>query len=147
MTGRPLFPRKKPSKGRKESQVSAGVIAYLHTRRDIFWWRANTGGTKYGDAYVKFGLPGQADIQGVQCLVDWPEGHGTFRTTGRFFGIELKREKGGKVSENQEIWGVNVARHGGLYIVARSVQEVHAGLGPEQAMVSKTPFTKRTYPR
>lgn len=102
--------------GRKENEVMAGVLAYLSLRKDCMCWRANTGGAKFGGFYVKFGIRGAADIQCVQA------------PTGRFIGIEIKRELGGKVSKDQEAWGQAVEERGGLYIVARSVEAVERGL-------------------
>lgn len=122
------------SKGRSEREVSAGVMAYLSLRQDCFCFRANTGAAKFGGYFVSFGLPGAADIQCVQG------------PTGRFVGIELKRELGGKVSGDQERWGAAVESAGGLYIVARDVDTVARALGPEQARVVK-PGKKRNYPR
>lgn len=140
MKSRPLFPRKKKPKGRLESVVSAGVQAYLSTRNDLYCWRSNTGAAKYDDFYVAFGKKGAADIQGVQALL-----FGDL-LVGRFFGIETKREIGGTVSEEQERWGANVTNHGGLYIVARGIEAVAEGLGPEQVRVTKL-VKPRVYPR
>lgn len=110
---------------RLESEVQAGVLGYLGIRQDLEFWRANTGGAKFDEFYVKFGKEGAADIQGLQA------------PHGRFFGIECKREKGGTLSEAQIRWGQNVVNHGGLYIVARSVEEVQLALGPELAKIVK----------
>jgi hypothetical protein len=121
--------------GRKESVVQAGVLAYLYLRKDCICWRSNTGGVKFGNAYVKFGLRGAADIQCVQA------------PTGRFIGIECKREIGGRLSKDQETWGQNVEIHGGLYVVARDVAAVERALGPEQVRVTKIVERRRSYPR
>ncbi len=113
-------------KGRRESEVQAGIVGYLEMRQDLFFWRVNVGGAQLtGGFYVKFSEPGAADLQGLQA------------PHGRFFGIECKREIGGKLSEAQIRWGENIKNHGGLYIVARSVEEVQLALGPEQAKVIK----------
>jgi len=122
-------------KGRLERQVQTGVLAYLSIRKDIIFWRQNVGAVKFDDFFVRFGLRGAADIQGIQG------------PTGRFFGIECKREIGGKVSQEQENWGQNVENAGGLYIVARSVEAVEKALGPEQVRVVKLATRKRIYPR
>lgn len=120
---------------RLEAEVQAGVLAYLSLRRDCFCWRANTGGVKYGQQYVKYGLPGAADIQ---CLQG---------PNGRFIGIECKRELGGRVSADQEAWGRAVESAGGLYIVARSVEVVHRLLPTSDAAVVKPAVRKRVYAR
>lgn len=116
---------KKRPKGRLEREVQAAVIAYLETRTDIWIWRQNVGSTFYDGAFVKFGIRGAPDLQGLMA------------PTGRFVGIECKREVGGELSEFQERWGENCRRHGGLYIVARSVDDVINGLGALQARVQK----------
>ena len=67
--------------------------------------------------------------------------------SGRVVGIEVKREKGGKVSPDQRWWGGSVTTHGGLYVVARSVEDVREALGEPTARVAKTPRRKRIFPR
>ena len=121
--------------GRRESAVQSGIIAYLSTRKDILFWRKNVGATKYDNAYVKFGEPGEADIQGVQA------------PGARMFGIEAKREIGGKLSEAQRIWGENLTNFGGLYVVATNVKIVQEALGPELVRIQKIPIHRRVYPR
>ena len=102
--------------GRRESEVLAGVLSYLSTRKDMYCWRQNTGGSRFGSTYVKFGTKGAADIQCIQA------------PTGRFVAIEVKRQFGGRVSKDQEAWGQAVEAKGGRYIVARSVDDVEKAL-------------------
>lgn len=128
--------QKKPSKGRLESEVQAGISAYLDLRSDLWWWRANTGGAWFGNFFVRFGKKGAPDIHGLQA----PE--------GRFFVVECKREIGGELSPAQERWRDNFISFGGLYIgPARSVDDVVAGLGSVRAHVTKIPMTQRVYRR
>lgn len=124
------------SKGRLERDVQAGVIAYLELRTDFFFWRANiSAGVAPSGRFMKSGgKSGAPDIQGIQ----WP--------SGRFIGIELKREVGGTVSDDQERWGKNCTNHGGLYVVARSIKEVEIALGPALACIPKL-NRKRVYHR
>lgn len=111
---------------RRESLVAAGVHAYLKTRTDVFFWRANTGaGIAPSGQFMRSGLKGQGDFLGLQA----PE--------GRFIGIECKRERGGKLSRDQERFLENVRRHGGIAIVARSVDDVAIALGVVRAYVQK----------
>ncbi len=146
MKPRPLFPRKSASKGRLESPVQAGIIAYLSIRNDCWFWRANTGGAKFDKYYVQFGLKGAADLQGVQSILSpWVAGYQQVMI-GRFFAIESKREKGGKWSDDQKRWGANVVAHGGIYVVANSVELVQQALGPEQVRIQKIPMRNRIYP-
>lgn len=122
-------------KKRLESAVQAGIISYLCFRPDFVWWRSNTGAAKFGEALVRFGTKGAADIQGVLA------------PHGRFVGIETKREEGGVLSAFQKAWGENVVKHGGLYIVARDVQTVIEALGPPSVKVVKVNPVQKTYPR
>ncbi len=108
------------SRGRRESEVQAAVVAYLSFRTDFFWWRNNisAGRAPSGNFMKSGGISGAPDLQGIQ----YP---------GRFVGIELKREKGGESSEDQLRWAANCRSHGGLYILATSVKDVEVGLGPQ----------------
>lgn len=123
------------SKGRKESTVQAGVVAYLAFRPDCGCWRNNTGAARFGNAYVKFSIEGAADILCVQA------------PTGRLVGIETKREIGGILSDAQRWWGEMLEAHGGKYIVARSIEDVEQGLGPPTVRVVKQPRRTKDYPR
>lgn len=73
-------------------------------------WRNNTGATRFNEKYyVQFGFPGSPDII---CVLG-----------GRFIGIECKSQKG-KLNANQEKFKAELERSGGLYIVARSIDDV-----------------------
>ena len=123
------------AKGRRESEVQAGIIAYLSTRNDVFWWRANTqAGIAPSGQFMRAGVKGQPDILCVQA------------PTGRLYGIEVKREKGGKVSLDQQRWGTNLISHGGVYLVATCVEEVAGALGHPQVHIVKVGPT-RVIPR
>ena len=114
------------STGRRESEVQAGIMAYLSTRSDFYCWRANTSaGIAQSGQFMRSGMPGAADIQGVLAPI------------GHFVGIEVKRESGGKLSDDQKRWGENVARHGGIYIVARSIADVEDALPNTGVKVTK----------
>lgn len=120
--------------GRREGEVQAGILAYLAIRKDCWCFRSNTGGVSFGKSFVKFGIKGAADIFCVQA------------PTGRAVGIECKREVGGVLSVEQERWGENLKRFGGLYIVASDVDTVAQALGEEQVRVEKVALRKE-YPR
>lgn len=104
-------------KGRSEAEVQAGVISYLHSRPEIFFWRQNSGAySPRPGQFLQFGMRGVPDILGVQA------------PTGRMIGIEVKREVGGKVSPAQKSFGETMKKFGGVYIVARSIEDVKEGL-------------------
>lgn len=127
---------KKPPKGRLERDVQAGILAYLETRADVWCARSNTGAAHFGSAFVKFGVSGAPDIQGLMA------------PHGRAMAVECKREKGGGLSEAQIRWRDNFVAFGGLYIgPARDVQTVADGLGPVLAHVAKIPMRKRAIRR
>lgn len=121
------------SKGRRESEVQAGVTAYLNTRTDCYWWRQNTGAARFNDFFVRFGIKGASDFIGVQARL---------QSHGRMFAIETKREIGGELSEDQELFRDNIQRFGGLYVVARSVDEVQLALGEPQVRLTKVMKTR-----
>lgn len=82
-------------------------------------WRQNTGAarTRTG-ALVRFGQPGQADIMGVLA------------PGGRLIAVECKTATG-RQSVEQRKWGEMVTKFGGLYLVARSIDDVRAVLARE----------------
>lgn len=118
---------------RKEAQVKAGVQAYLDTRTDLFFWRENTvAGFSPSGNYIRSNMRGAADFIGVQARVT-----GLGMEYGLFVAIEVKREKGGKQTEEQILFQKNVEAHGGRYVLARSVDEVAQALGPVFVNVKK----------
>ena len=67
---------------------------------------------------VRFGIPGQADISGI------------ISPSGRRIEIECKTGSG-VLSKPQRNWRDMIERHGGLFVEARSKQDVAAALGIE----------------
>ena len=100
-----------------ERDIQLAIIKYLSTLRWLRFWRQNTGVATFGNRRVRFGLVGQADISGI--LPD-----------GRRLEIEVKSEKG-KQTREQAWFQAVINKHGGLYILARSVEEVKNGLKEE----------------
>lgn len=108
-------PPKKPKKSNGEHEIQTAIIQYL-TAKKIFMWRNNTGvaihtgatGKQYRTSY---GQVGSADIIAIRG--------------GICYGIEVKSPTG-KLSEAQEAWGNRLARAGGIYVIARSVDDVMA---------------------
>lgn len=123
-----------------ETELVQGILLALGSRPDLRVWRQNTGVawqpiTSAGRAAlgrlvkgmsghfrpVKYGSPGSADIHGVG-LVDR-----TGRPLGRFLAVEAKTEDG-RQSEEQRNWEAMVVRHGGLYVLAHSVDAAVRGV-------------------
>lgn len=104
-------PPKKPKKHGGEHEIQTAIIQYL-TAKKIFMWRNNTGMIQTQDnRFMRFGQVGSADIIAI---------HG-----GICYGIEVKSSTG-KLSEAQEAWGNRLAQAGGVYVIARSVDDVMA---------------------
>lgn len=93
----------------RESDIQSSIIQYL-TLKHVFHYRNNTGAfrTERGGFY-KFGEVGSPDII---CVV-----------LGRFIGIECKTPTG-KLSDNQLDFKERLEEAGGMYIVARSLDDV-----------------------
>ena len=98
-----------------EAQILAEIMARCGARADCRLWRQNTGAGVMGDGrFVRYGIPGQADISGIYL-------------DGRRIEIEVKATKG-RVSDAQKAWAEMIKNHNGLYLLARSADEVHAWL-------------------
>lgn len=109
-----------------ETALVRQILQYLGWRRDVFCWRQNTGGANYTytnkagktkTQYVKYGFAGMADIIGMY--------------NGRFLAIEAKFGKG-EQKPPQQAFQHTVERFGGMYVIARSLQDVQDALGCEE---------------
>lgn len=100
-------------KDMKEKDVQKAILDYLGYKK-IFHYRNNSGAfkTERGGFY-RFGATGSPDI--VCCV------------RGRYVGIECKAPKG-RQSPNQKIFQENLEKAGGLYILAKSIEDVEEGL-------------------
>jgi hypothetical protein len=108
----------------KERDIQRAVLDYLAARR-IFAFRTNTGaamlpGRGGKPQLVRFGYKGVADVIGCYQT---PAAY-----KGRFFAIEVKGPKG-KQSDEQADFQREVEKAGGIYILARSVEDVAKILG------------------
>jgi hypothetical protein len=92
----------------EESDLLAAIREAL-VRCGCTCWRNNTGVATYAESKVRYGLGvGSADLVGIY--------------KGRFIAVEVKAEKG-RQSPEQKAWQACVERAGGLYVLARSVEE------------------------
>jgi hypothetical protein len=97
-----------------ESAVLSACLEYL-TLTGIFAWRNNTGAVKVdGKRFVRFGLKGSPDILGVM-----PD--------GRILCVECKSVRG-RLTPEQRAFGEAVKRRGGIYIVARGIDDLRGEL-------------------
>jgi hypothetical protein len=105
----------------RESFVVHDVLKFWGAHPRLRIWRANVGVGWFVDgqaarkadprAYaVRFGLPGQADISGIL-------------DGGRRLEIECKTDVG-RQSEEQRAFQAMIERFGGLYVLARDIENV-----------------------
>jgi VRR-NUC domain len=102
----------------KETEVQAAICDYLALKGYLFSRTNNSpiydktrGAFRALPKYTRRGWP---DI----CLI----------SRGTFYGIEVKAEKG-RLSPEQEELGNEITKHGGVYVIARSIDDVQgAGL-------------------
>jgi hypothetical protein len=93
-----------------ESDVMKDVDQVL-TAWNIFHWRNNTGVTRIGKRFVRFGYPGSADWLGI-CH------------DGRFLAVECKRPRGGRLTAKQTDFLDRIRRYGGVALVVTGVNDL-----------------------
>lgn len=103
-----------------EARVQFEILNAWGAHPRVRFWRQNVGKAypPGSDRLVTFGVPGCADVIGL------------IKPTGRFLAIECKRAKGGKQSEDQQRFERVVTAMGGLYVLAKSLEDVDAALIP-----------------
>ena len=113
-----LEPSQKPTKTAPlEADSLREVMQALKTHKLVAWCeRQNTGATKVGGRFIKFGWKGCSDILGQ--LKD-----------GRLLAVECKRLKGGKLTDEQTLFLELVRQNGGVSFVATSLHDVLNNLG------------------
>lgn len=97
-----------------EKSIQQEILREFGTRPDMRLWRANCGVAKIGNRSVRFGVVGQADLTGVL-------------PGGIRLEIETKSPTG-RQSPEQIAYQACITRFGGVYILARSVEDVRATL-------------------
>jgi hypothetical protein len=99
----------------KETEVQAAICDYLALKGYLFSRTNNAPiydtGRKAFRALPKYTRKGWPDI----CLIKG----------GKFYGIEVKSEVG-RLSPEQEELGRDIIENGGMYVVARSIDDVQA---------------------
>jgi hypothetical protein len=98
-----------------EAHIQYSILAAWGSHPRLRLWRANTGVAQMGERSVRFGVPGQADISGLML----PD--------GRRLEVECKTAKG-RQSEDQKRWERMITAMGGLYVLARSLEDVDRAL-------------------
>jgi len=104
-----------------EADIQKRILAFLR-REGVFHWRQNVGGFQDRTGrWVSFGVLGLADIIGIEP------------GTGRFLAIEVKRRGEGQTAR-QRRFQERVEAAGGLYILARSVDDVREKLNARDTL-------------
>lgn len=119
----------------QESAVLTSVLKYLGARKDCRVWRNNTG--RIADRkgrVVSFGLVGSADIIGIRKVFVGGGGKpGTWAglsvECGQFLAVECKSDHG-RQSQAQRNFQTMVESMGGLYIIARRVEDLYPWFPP-----------------
>ena len=99
-----------------ESQILAAILREFGSRTDMRLWRQNTGAAKdpRTGQVIRFGIKGQADLSGIL-------------QGGRRIEIECKTATGRQTKE-QKAWQRMIEKMGGLYVLARGVEDVERAL-------------------
>jgi hypothetical protein len=98
-----------------EAKLVNEILIEFGARADCRLLRQNTGAARdRRGGFVRFGIPGQADISGILA-------------GGRRIEIECKSPTG-RQSEDQRRWQAMIEKFGGLYVLARSTEDVRAAL-------------------
>lgn len=103
-----------------EKALQNDILRAFGTLPHLRLWRANVGVARIGTRVVRFGVPGQADLTGI--LPD-----------GRRLEIEVKSPTGRQSPDQAAFQGI-IERFHGIYILARSINDVRqrlAALGIE----------------
>ena len=98
-----------------EKQLQNAILREFGTRSDVRLWRANIGAARIGRRFIRFGVPGQADLTGIL-------------PGGRRLEIEVKSVTGHQTPD-QRSFQTMIERFGGLYVLARSVEDVRRAIG------------------
>lgn len=108
----------------READVQRSILRVWGGHPKVRLWRANAGRALVPTASGAL-RPIQVNLPGCPDLVGWVA---TVRGA-LFLGIEVKAQ-GGRIREAQAAFLATLARMGGIGIVARSVSDVDAVLGP-----------------
>lgn len=109
----------------REHTIQNAILRTFGTRPDLRIWRMNTGRASFGGRSVQFGVPGQADLTGILPVeVYCPRCIELIARLGVRLEIEVKSETG-RQSEDQQNYQAIIERFGGLYVLARSVEDVN----------------------
>lgn len=106
-------------KDKLENEIQNEIFDFL-LEENFFFWRSNNipvFGKNNAGKYMHRSMPKHTP-KGISDII--------VIHRGIFYAIEVKREneKLGKLSEDQANFGANVVNNGGIYVVARCVEDV-----------------------
>lgn len=93
----------------EEGELQKYCIGRLLAHPDVWGWRNNTGVSRRGKRFIRYGYPGSADFIGLL-------------SNGRFLAVEFKSENGDQ-SEDQEKFEKKIKEKGGVYMLISSMDE------------------------
>lgn len=106
-----LKPREIP-----ESEVVKMVMRHFYFDPNVRLFRRNVGAIQKDKRFIRFGHPGQSDIEGVIRVQTCPH---CGKVTGRGVHLEIECKRcGGKLSENQRIYLETMRQMGAVTVVA-----------------------------
>ncbi len=111
----------------EEKDLQTRILTLFGSMPELRLFRANVGvAVPMGrDVPVRFGVVGQADVNGIV-------------RGGRRIEIEVKSPTGKRTPE-QVAWGRMVESFGGIYVVARSTDDVFVALAAAGVVLSMVP--------
>ncbi len=111
----------------QEKDLQTRILTLFGGMPELRLFRANVGvAVPMGrDAPVRFGVVGQADLNGIV-------------RGGRRIEVEVKSPAGRRTPE-QVAWGRMVEAFGGIYVVARSTDDVYEALAAAGVVLSMVP--------
>lgn len=113
------LPLERKQNARPEAAALVEVLKALAAHPDVAWcYRMNSGATRIGNRFVRFGWPGCPDVLGQ--LKD-----------GRLLGVEVKAGKG-KLRPEQTIFLERIRLAGGVAFMARNYRDVMNELSVNQ---------------
>ena len=101
-----------------EAEVLRDIMHYLQLR-GVFFFRNNSGSYENNGRWITFGKKGSSDLIAI-----FNGENKTGRGKGMSWFIEVKRPEGGKLSDDQIKFLLEVRKHGGIATVATSVADI-----------------------
>ncbi|MFZ4617797.1 MAG: VRR-NUC domain-containing protein [Rectinemataceae bacterium] len=111
-----------------EAVVLSGCLRWL-ADHGVYCWRNTTGAYQIQGRWIQYGKKGGADILGIDNI-------------GRLICIECKSDRG-RLSPEQEEFRREIESRSGIYILARSVDDLEAALGSQSLMDFGSPKRRK----